>query len=102
VVARVAPPEPAKLAEPMAAVKPPDTPPRPSAPTALDILREKAKTLKLVGIMWGPVPVVMIEDTGKQETLFLKEQDAIDDIRIKAILRDRAVLSYGNADYDLF
>jgi hypothetical protein len=104
VVARVAPPEPAKPPEPnvVAAVKPPEPPPKPSAPAALDILREKAKTLKLVGIMWGPVPVVMIEDTAKNETLFLKEQDTIDDIRIKAILRDRAVLSYGNSDYDLF
>jgi hypothetical protein len=105
VVARVAPPEPLKPPDTNVAVappKPPEPPPKPAEPTALDVLREKAKTLKLVGIMWGPVPIVMIEDTVKNETSFLKEQDTIDQIRIKAILRDRAVLTYGNADYDLF
>ena len=44
----------------------------------------------------------MIEDTAKRETSFLKERESINQIRIKAIFRDRVVLSYGNAEYDLF
>jgi len=82
-------------------VKPPEAT-KPPEPTPLEVLRERAKTLKLVGISWGPVPVAMIEDTAKHETSFLKERESINQIRIKAILRDRVVLSYGNAEYDLF
>jgi len=97
-------PEPKKAEAKAGPVKPPEstTPPKPPEPTALEVLREKAKTLKLVGIAWGPVPVAMIEDTAKRETSFLKERESINQIRIKAILRDRVVLTYGNADYDLF
>jgi hypothetical protein len=101
------PPEPKKAeakagpVKPLASTKPPE-PVKPPEPTALEVLREKAKTLKLVGISWGPVPVAMIEDTAKRETSFLKERESINQIRIKAILRDRVVLTYGNADYDLF
>jgi hypothetical protein len=100
----VARPEPKKAEAKAGPVKPPEstTPPKPPEPTALEILREKAKTLKLVGISWGPVPVAMIEDTAKRETSFLKERESINQIRIKAILRDRVVLTYGNAEYDLF
>lgn len=102
----VAPPQPEPPKEeakaPAEPVKPPPVPTKPPEPTALEILQEKAKTLKLVGIAWGPVPVAMIEDTVKRETSFLKGGDSINQIRIKAILRDRVVLSYENADYDLF
>jgi hypothetical protein len=83
-------------------VKPSEPPPKPPQPTALEVLRERAKTLKLVGISWGPVPVAMIEDTATRETSFLREQESINQIRIKAILRDRVVISYGNAEHDLF
>jgi hypothetical protein len=97
------PPEPQKeeakaKAEPVT----PPAPTKPPEPTALSILQEKAKALKLVGISWGPVPVAMIEDTAKRETSFLKGGDSINEMRIKAVLRDRVVLSYENAEYDLF
>ena len=97
-----APPErkkPEAKAEPVRPAEPTKPPPE---PTALEILRERAKTLKLVGIAWGRVPIAMIEDTAKRETSFLKERESINQIRIKAIFRDRVVLSYGNAEYDLF
>jgi len=97
----VAPSAPPKAEAKAEAVKPPEAT-KPPEPTPLDVLRERAKTLKLVGISWGSVPVAMIEDTAKHETSFLKERESINQIRIKAILRDRVVLSYGNAEYDLF
>jgi hypothetical protein len=82
-------------------MRPPE-PVKSQEPTALDVLREKAKTLKLVGISWGPVPVAMIEDTATRETVFVKERGVINQLRIKAIFRDRVVLTYAGADYDLF
>jgi hypothetical protein len=89
-----------------AAVRPepvaPPAPVKPPEPTAHDVLRERVKTLKLVGISWGPVPIAMIEDTATRETSFVREQDSLNQIRIKAILRDRVVLGFGNAEYDLF
>ncbi len=91
----VPPPKP-KGPEPKAAlVKPP-------GPTSLEILREKATALKLVGISWGETPIAMIEDTTKRETSFFKAGQFINEIQVKAILKDRAVLSYGDAEYDLF
>ena len=91
----------------------PVLPPKPKEPepkaepvkpeaTRVEILWEKAKTLKLVGISWGKVPVAMIEDTAKRETSFLKAGQFINEIQVKAILKDRAVLSDGDAEYDLF
>lgn len=84
----------AELVKPQQAVKPPE-------PTALEILREKAKPLNLVGISWGKSPVAMIEDTNKRETSFLKAGQSINGIKVKAILKDRAILSYGNAEYEI-
>ena len=97
----VAPSAPKKAEAKAEPVKPPEAT-KPPEPTPLEVLRERAKSLKLVGISWGSVPVAMIEDTAKHETSFLKERESINQIRIKAILRDRVVLSYGNAEYDLF
>lgn len=97
----VAPQERKKVEARAEPVRPPE-PPKPPQATALEILRERAKTLKLVGISWGPVPVAMIEDTATRETSFLRERESINQIRIKAILRDRVVIGYGNAEQDLF
>jgi len=95
------PPKPEKPEPKAQPVKPPE-PPQAPKPTSLEILREKAKTLKLVGVSWGETPLAMIEDTAKRETSFLKAGQSINDIRIKAILKDRAILSYEDAEYDLF
>jgi hypothetical protein len=55
-----------------------------------------------VGISWGETPIAMIEDTTKRETSFFKAGQFINEIQLKAILKDRVVLSYGDAEYDLF
>ena len=101
VVAPVVQPERKRAEAKAEPVKPPE-PTKPPEPSALQVLREKAKNLKLVGISWGPFPIAMIEDTATRETAFVKEQQSINQVRVKAIFRDRVVLSYGNAEYDLF
>jgi len=78
------------------------TPVKRPPPNPLQILQEKVKTLRLVGISWGKDPVAMIEDKTSQQTSFLKVGDSIDGVKVKAILRDRAILSHGDAEYDLF
>jgi hypothetical protein len=94
------PPKPEAPAPKAASATPP--PATPPAPNPLDVLKDRAKTLKLVGIAWGAAPVAMIEDTAKRETAFLKVGHVINDMKIKAILKDRVVLTYGNAEHDLF
>jgi len=78
------------------------TPVKPPPSNPLQILQEKVKTLKLVGISWGKDPVAMIEDKTSQQTSFLKVGDSINGVKVKAILSDRAILSHGDAEYDLF
>ncbi len=75
---------------------------KPPRPSPLQILQGKAQNLKLVGISWGEIPMAMIEETTKQETSFLKAGQFINEIQVKAILKDRVVLSYKDAEYDLF
>ncbi len=93
---------------PIVKVKPPKPelkrPTRVSAPKPDPVqnLQKKVKDLKLVGISWGQNPVAMIEDKSSQQTSFLKVGDSINGLIIKAILKDRAILSDGNAEYDLF
>jgi len=85
--------------------KKPEKKPEPVTPPLSNpsiVLQEKVKTLKLVGISWGKNPVAMIEDKNKQGTSFLKVGDSINEVQVKAILKDRAVLSYKDAEYDLF
>jgi len=74
----------------------------PPQSNALQVLQKKVKTLKLVGISWGEDPVAMIEDTTKKETNFLKAGQSINEIQIKTILRDKVVLSYKDAEYEIF
>ena len=80
----------------------PSTSISPSPPDPMQILQQKAKGLKLVGISWGSDPVAMIEDKASQQTSFLKVGDSINGLTVKAILKDRAILSHGDAEYDLF
>ncbi len=100
----VIPPKPkekeAKTPEPKE--KPPEPKKKPPQPTSIQILEKKVKTLKLVGISWGKNPVAMIEDTTSRETSFLKTGQFINEIQVKVIMKDRAVLSLGDAEYDLF
>lgn len=82
--------------------KNPSKPQEPTPPNPLKILQERVKSLKLVGISWGEQPKAMIEDQVKKETSFLKVGETINEVKVKVILRDRAILSYGDAEYDLF
>ncbi len=75
---------------------------KPPPPTSIQILEKKAKGLKLVGISWGKTPVAMIEDTASRETSFLKAGQFINEVQVKVILKDRAILGLGDAEYDLF
>lgn len=95
---RPAPPPAPKEAQPKSVAPAP----KPPEPAPADGLREKVKTLKLVGIAWGPAPIAMIEDTARHETSFVKRGQVINQMKVKTILKDRVVLSNGTADYDLF
>jgi len=94
-------PKPKNL-EPKAKPLQPLKPLTPPQSNALQVLQAKVKTLKLVGISWGEDPVAMIEDTTKKETNFLKAGQSINEIQVKTILRDKVVLSYKDAEYEIF
>ena len=95
---------PAPLPKPEKPVVQKEPPPlqKPPPPDPLKILRERVKSLKLVGISWGERPTAMIEDTVTKETSFIRVGEVINEVEVKAILKDRAILSYGGAEYDLF
>jgi len=62
---------------------------------------KKLSKYKLVGVAWLDLPEtasVMIEDSTTGATLFLREGEKLDDVTIKAIYTDRAVLSYENEE----
>jgi len=55
---------------------------------------EATQNYKLVGISWSDDPDVMIEDTKTQRTFFLKNGQIIENnIRVKAVFKDRVILS---------
>ena len=58
-------------------------------------LRDLVKELRLVGIMPGEDPQVIIEDKRTGETLFLKRGEMINDIKIEIIGTGRVTLGYG-------
>ena len=62
---------------------------------------DKTKHLKLVGIAWSDNPDAMIEDTRAKKTLFVKEGDSINEIRVKRILKDKVILSFEGEDIEL-
>jgi hypothetical protein len=65
-------------------------------------IMEATKDFRLVGIAWSEDPDVMIEDTKNQRTLFLKKGQIFGtDIKLKAVYKDRVVLSYGGEDIEL-
>jgi len=56
---------------------------------------------KLVGIAWLDLPEtasIMIEDTRKNETYFLKQGEQLEGVTVKAIYTDRAVFSHENEE----
>jgi hypothetical protein len=72
------------------------------APASSQKILEVAQNLKLVGISWSDDPDVMIEDTKIQRTFFLKKGQVIEnDIRLKAVFKDKVILSYGTEEMEL-
>jgi hypothetical protein len=64
-------------------------------------LVQRMSRYKLVGIAWLDVPEtasIMIEDTRKNETFFLKQGEQLDGVTVKAIYTDRAVFSHENEE----
>ena len=56
---------------------------------------------KLVGISWLDLPetaTIMIENTQKNETYFLKQGEQLEGVTVKAIYTDRAVFSHENEE----
>ncbi len=96
-VAAKAPPPPAEPAAP-------SPPPPPPPPTALEILRKKVEGLKLVGIVFGepPVPVAVIEEKTSGRTYFLKVGDTIQEVKIQNITKRSVIVSYREAQHELF
>lgn len=66
-----------------------------------ELLAEVSKNLKLVGIIWSKKPQVMIEVKKENKTLLLNEGDAIDNITVKQILRDKVILSLEGNEIEL-
>lgn len=59
-------------------------------------LREMTKDLRLVGIVPGDEPQVIVEDRHTGQTLFLKKGEMIGDIEITDILSGKIILSLGD------
>ncbi|MBU1871746.1 MAG: hypothetical protein KKH80_02980, partial [Candidatus Omnitrophica bacterium] len=64
-------------------------------------IAEASKILKLVGISWSEDPDVIIEDTQAKRSYFLKRGQAISDFTVKAIFKDKVVLSYQGEEFEL-
>ncbi len=66
-------------------------------------LTSAMENLKLVGISWSDDPEVIIEDTKRKKTLFLKRGSIITsmDIKIEAIFQDKVILSYKDEEMTL-
>ena len=61
----------------------------------------KTESLKLVGISWSDDPDALIEDTKAKKTFFLKRGEHINDILVKAIFKDKVILSYKEDEIEL-
>ncbi|KPK97827.1 MAG: hypothetical protein AMJ95_07115 [Omnitrophica WOR_2 bacterium SM23_72] len=63
---------------------------------------EATKDFRLVGIAWSEDPDVMIEDTANQRTLFLKRGQTFgNNVKLKAVYKDKVVLGYGKEEIEL-
>jgi hypothetical protein len=66
-------------------------------PTESSKVEHLTDNLKIVGLSWSKnisKRFVIIEDIEKKSTHFLKEQDAISNLTVKTILKDRVILIY--------
>jgi len=63
---------------------------------------EATQDLRLVGISWSDDPDIMIENTKSQKTYFLKKGQTIDnEIKVKAVFKDKVILSYLGEEIEL-
>lgn len=70
--------------------------------SSISKITEETKDLRLVGISWSTDPDVMIEDTKNKRTLFLKKGQLIDNrVKLKAVFKDKVVLSYSGEEIEL-
>ena len=75
--------------------------PKVAKKAALQGLVQLMSKYKLVGIAWLDLPetaTVMIEDTRKKETFFLKQGEQLEGVTVKTIYTDRAVFSHENEE----
>jgi len=74
---------------------------KPSPKAAVQGLVQLMSKYKLVGVAWLDLPEtasIMIENTKKHETLFLKQGEQLEGVTVKAIYTDRAVFSHENEE----
>jgi len=62
---------------------------------------EASQNLKLVGISWSEDPDVIIEDTNQERAYFLKRGQKINDLTVKAIFKDKVILSYNDEEVEI-
>jgi len=62
---------------------------------------EAIKHLKLVGISWSGDPYAMIEDTTASRTFFVKTGETVGAIKVKAIFKDKVILSHEGQEIEL-
>jgi len=82
-----------KLINAKAIFAPPVTDTRKASVPEGPSLNDLTKDLRLVGIMPGDIPQAIIEDKKNNQTLFLKEGETINDIKIKNISTGKVVLA---------
>lgn len=58
-------------------------------------------SLKLVGIIWSDKPQAMIENTKEQKTYLLSAGENVGEVKVKKILRDKAVLDVEGKEWEL-
>jgi len=75
--------------------------PKVAKKAAIPVLQQLMSKYKLVGIAWLDVPetaTVMIENTQKNTTFFLKAGEQLEGVTVKTIYTDRAVFSHENEE----
>ncbi len=64
-------------------------------------ITELSQNLRLVGIAWSDDPDAMVEDTKAMRTFFIKRGQTIGDLKVRAIFKDKVILSYGTEEVEL-
>lgn len=70
-------------------------------PAAKEALNTAASNLKLVGIIWSKNPQAMIEDKKENKTLLVNPGEAIGQIKVKQILKDKVIIGYEDQEMEL-